>query len=919
MIGSYLKIILTLTFFSWLTVSCSRVDREPVYKIGFSQAMTSDNWRREMNKSMIIETSLNPDLILKISDAKNNVQKQIEDINALIAADVDILIVSPIQSLPITASIERAMDAGIPTIIIDRKIEGNKYTAYVGADNNEIGKNAAKYIISNSKDIKTQNILEIQGMEGSSPAQERSFGFKEVLTASGIKQINFIRGNWEKSSIKEELNRFFDSHEKVDFIFAHNDRMAQGAIEVAKERGLEDQIKFIGVDGLFGPTEGIQMVKDGALAATILYPTGGSEAIKLARDLIKDEIVSKNNILKTVVIDSVNVDLMQNQFNKLNQQQNDIERQQQIIKNQMITSSDQRNFIQIMVVLLITIIIFTSYTIYLILKIRRGKKRLEIKNKKISIQRNQIERFAKRLKVNNDSKLNLYYSLYQEFKEPITLITNSIYSIIKSKASGTGNLGYDYAVLISNSKRLLRLNNEIFDLGRLETGSFQLRVSKTNIYDFLEGVFNDFKEESISKSITYKLDTFSKDKVLYIDRNMMDNVFFHLLSNAFKSTPQNGEIQVKIEEDDPAGMVNIYIKDSGIQFSQNMASHVFDSNRHQADGLNTRSTVGLFLVREFTNLHMGNVSLKVNKGVEFCISLHQGKEFITNLDICITNSNNEKKELQEQTHEVESLECNSNESNDMPLILIVEENLSLARILKKNLKDHFRIVHALGEGAIERATTSIPAIIILDLDLNDYDAGNLCTTLKNDLRTSHIPVIALSLQNDFETEIQALQAGTDYFISKPFNVDILRYAIENVSANREKLRYYYANKIGEVEHDKLSWSEQKFLKQLNSIITENLSEQDFNVEDLSQQMKISRVQLYRKVKSLMGTTVSEYVNDKRLAKGRELLQNSDLNISEIAYGVGYSSPGYFSTSFKNKYSVSPKKFRSTKTLLSGAH
>ena len=228
------------------------------------------------------------------------------------------------------------MNSGIPTIVIDRKIEGSNYTSYIGADNVEIGKNAANFILSHSNG--EIEVVEITGLEGSSPAYERSEGFTSVIQQNDkVKLVSQIRGDWEKASVKNKLEQKLDSIQTPDFIFAHNDRMALVSWEVARSRNFEDSIQIIGVDGLFGPNGGIQLVKEGILTATILYPTGGGEDIKLANRILSGENVPKNNILSTVVIDSVNVNIMQNQFNRINQQQYDIEKQQGIIDQQLST------------------------------------------------------------------------------------------------------------------------------------------------------------------------------------------------------------------------------------------------------------------------------------------------------------------------------------------------------------------------------------------------------------------------------------------------------------------------------------------------------------------------------------------------------------------------------------------------------
>jgi hypothetical protein len=317
------------------------------------------------------------------------------------------------------------MKQGIPVLIVDRKTEGQNYTAFLGADNYQVGANAAKYITSLTNN--PTNIIEIKGLEGSSPAYERSTGFKDVIDKSpNLKIVKTINSNWEANSIKESFGKALDEFTSIDYVFVQNDRMALGAWEVAKEKNLQNKIKFIGVDGLNGPNGGIQLVKDKILLATILYPTGGDEAIRLALDIINNEQIPKNNVLNSVIIDARNADIMKNQYDRIYQQQSDIEKQQSIIKHQIETYLFQNNILKILVGLLVIILALAFYSIYSVINIKKQKRQLELKNKKITIQRNQIEKIAEEVKESNDAKFNFFTGLSHEFKTPITLILSSI-------------------------------------------------------------------------------------------------------------------------------------------------------------------------------------------------------------------------------------------------------------------------------------------------------------------------------------------------------------------------------------------------------------------------------------------------------------------------------------------------------------
>ena len=900
---------ISLFFIILALFSCKPEKETANFKIGFSQAMTTDNWRKQMNRAMQVEASMHPELQLEIRDAGNEVQKQIEQIERFIEEGVDILIVSPIQSIPITPAIDKAMDAGIPTIIIDRKIEGSNYTAYLGADNFEIGSNAARYILSGEET--GAEIFELTGAEGSSPAHERSRGFRSIIdSVNNFKVTHSIKGDWEKTSITNALDSLFEDEVVPDIIFAHNDRMALGAWEVARDYSLEDQVKIIGVDGLFGPSGGIQLVKEGILDATVLYPTGGAEAIKLAQHILDGDSVSKNNILRTVIIDSVNVGIMQNQFDKINQQQNDIARQQHTIKEQIATYNSQSNLVKIMMALAAVLFFLMLWSIYLLYKNKKSKKRLELNNRKIIVQRNQIEDFAQKLKESNESKINFFTALSHEFKTPLTLITSSIENISKNASGSLKAFDYETKLIINNSKRLLRLINELLDFRKLEGNSFRLKPVKTNLYDFIENIYSDFKSEALRKSINLELTSSAKSPIAYIDRDMMDKVFFNLLSNAFRFTPKNGSIAINISETEK--LIEISIKDSGMGIPKEEYQRIFDPFTQATNNAKVSSGLGLYITKQFVELHKGHIGVTSRQGAEFKVSLQKGKEHLAEYQIS-------EEDLALKTDHSDAIPIEEVEKPEFPrpsadenkeCLLIIEDNHDLSQLLYKKFHPFYRVFLSDGTDGIEQALEIIPDVIICDLNLPEKSGFEICQELKNDLRTSHIPTLILTALSDEESRLNALKSGADMYITKPFNFEVLEQSIISVLYNREKLRYYYTNKIDEVKDEEFKASEQNFLKDLNSLIEKNLTQPNFTVEDLAQQLHISRVQLYRKVKAILGISVSEYINSQKLAKAKSLLQESSLNISEIAYKLGYSSPGYFSTSFKNKYGVSPKQFRS---------
>ncbi|MBM1105674.1 substrate-binding domain-containing protein [Aurantibacter crassamenti] len=882
-------------------------------RIGFAQAMTNDDWRRSMNNSMKLQASLNPNISLTIYDANYDVEKQIKQLESLIADSLDIIIVSPIQSKPITPVVQKALKLGIPVLVVDRKTEDEKYTSYLGADNIEVGRNAAKEIIaSNSKD--SISIIEIRGLKGSSPAKERTLGFHQIIDQYNYAEVKAeIEGDWEKESIQNKLKALLTKGVFPNYIFAHNDRMAIGAWEVARDLGIEKSINIIGVDGLSGVQGGIQAVKNGILQATILYPTGGDEAIKLALKILNKESVPKNNLLSTTIINKLNADIMNNQFEKIKDQQAEMELQLDAIKKQKELYYSQNNLLKLTMSLLAVVLSLAIYSIYSIFAIRKKNRQLELTNDKITVQRNQIEKIAEEVKVSNEAKLNFFTGLSHEFKTPITLILSSIESMSEFVKERGSNVRNEVELIYNNSNRLLRLINQLLDFRKIEDRKFNLKASKTNLYGFSKIIFKDFEREAKKRNIDFKLNSNNKDLDVFIDRNLMDKVYFNLLSNAFKFTPDNGKIEIDIEDDVNGNKVNIRFNDSGIGIPAKDMDGVFQAFFQGSNNNKNSSGIGLHLSKEFVEMHKGTIQVKSIHGAEFSISLYKGQahfnetEIVTEQDLVDTNIIDFTSEhLMDDNYLLQT----PSTDNEKYSVLIIEDNRDLSLFLKNKLQIEYEIHLSDGTDVIEKAFEVIPDIILCDINLPDKNGFEICELLKKDLRTSHIPTIILTALGNKESYLKGLQSGADLYLTKPFSYAILVQSIKSLLYNREKLRYYYTSNIHKIEEiGSFGNIEQQFVSKLNTLINDNLGNSDYSVEHLAENLNISRVQLYRKVKAMMGISISDYIGNIRLEKAKLMLETSTLTVAEIAYANGYSSPNYFSTTFKNKYGTSPAAFR----------
>ena len=460
----------------------------------------------------------------------------------------------------------------------------------------------------------------------------------------------------------------------------------------------------------------------------------------------------------------------------------------------------------------------------------------------------------------------------------------------------------------------MRLINQLLDFRKIEEQKFTLRASNSKIYDFSVDVMNNFKGEAARRNIDFQLICKNKALELFIDRGLMDKVYYNLLSNAFKFTPDNGKITITILENTD-NTVKICFKDSGIGIPDNELDLVFNPFFRASNNNKNSSGIGLYLSEEFVELHHGKIELKSKQGCEITVTLLKGNKHLKASEIVdkSDNQNNISNFLIDNVNSEADIEiAKAHSESEKHTLLIIEDNVELVSFLKVKLSNEYSVYLSDGSDAIEKAMEIIPDIIICDINLVDKNGYEISKELKKDLRTSHIPIIVLTAQSDKESVLKGFQSGIDQYLTKPFSLSVLKQSISSLLFNREKLRYYYTNNIYRVEPEsKFGNQEQSFITKMNDIINLNVENPKFSVEDLAEKLNVSRVQLYRKVKAIIGINISDHINNVKLEKAAELLKANTMNISEIAYSLGFSSPNYFSTAFKNKFGISPKEYKSS--------
>lgn len=935
--------ILVTIFF---TVSCDEEIEfekpEVKFTIGFSQGLkpTEDfPWSKRMNFEMQLKVSFLPEVKLLIKNADENIQKQINDIEELVEQDIDILIISPLANHQLIPIVEKVYDSGIPIIFIERKISTEKYTAFIGADNYEIGFKAGEYakMLLNDRGI----VLEIRGKEDSPPAQERHKGFMESMNNSNLQVFFGGSGRWSVESSEMLTEKVLRDGVKIDLVFAHSDKMAYGAYRGAKRMGLDNKIIFIGVDALPGEQEGLEMVLNKILDLSILNPTGGEEAINLAMKILSNEMYSRNNYINPVLVDSSNAHILKMQNDRINEDQKKIKAQQIILKDQVMIYKNQKKLFYVTIVILIVFIIIVILLFRAFLQRKKMNQKLEIKSEKIEKQKNAIAEQHKLLKElykksENIHKLKVQFftNISHEFRTPLTLIFGMVellqQKIHKNDLTGTKELIH---LLNKNTKRLLNLINQLLDFRKLDENKMRLNAREQDIVPFLQNITSQFEVMALSRNIDYKTKIEVSKLDVWFEEEKLDKILFNLITNAFKYTPDNGEIRIilKITDAQLNGKskyvphVKISVKDSGIGISTQDIQHIFEpfyEVNKNSELNNISSGIGLSLCKSLVNLHHGKmeVNSEIGNGSNFSILLPLGGHHLNENEKYVQSDtknsfyeltkfleiHEQQKDQIEETFDI----VNNYLDVDKKIILIIEDNADTRQFLQTILSPEYKVIEAEdGLDGLEKAKEIIPDLIISDIMMPKLDGNKLCSEIRNDILLSHIPILILTAKTSDESKIKSYKMGADAFLMKPFSGQMLLIRIENLLKIRQNIiKLFQSGTNNFLQNKGLNNIDKKFIVKLIEQIEQNLGDSYFSVDKLSNNLGFSRIHVYRKVKALTGRTPVEFIRTIRLHKGRELLQQSDLNISEVAYRVGFESPAYFTKTFHELFKMTPTDF-----------
>nr|WP_319572468.1 substrate-binding domain-containing protein [uncultured Draconibacterium sp.] len=921
---------LTILFAFVLLFSFFSLSSKEKYKVGFSQCTTGDDWRKSMHREMMIELAFYPDFELVIKDANDNSKQQIRNIRQLLEEKIDLLIVSPNESEPITPIVEEVYNSGIPVIVIDRQIASEAYTAYVGANNYLIGKEAGNYAVKllNGKG----KIVEITGLQGSSPAINRHNGFMEVISQyPDIELVASESGRWNYSDSKTVMQNFIDQKLDFDLVFSHNDRIARAAYEIIEANNIGKKF-ILGIDGLLGDDGGIEDVIDGKIEATFLYPTGGAEAIQLADKILNKQPFDRINILETVVIDNNNAKILKLQYEAVADLQGKIEDQKSVLENQIARFKSQRSLLIVVLALLAAIVILVIQTFRAYQnkraanqKLEHQKLEIEKRNREIIKQRDQLIEVSEKLEEATQTKLRFFTNMSHEFRTPLTLIIGPLEDMIES-AEIPARFKKQVSMMHQNSLRLLHMINQLMDFRKIENNKMQLQAASYDIVGFLKEIVMPFYDLAEKKHITIVFEAEKSHLNAWFDLNKLDKVIFNLLSNAIKFTPVNGTIRITLKVIQPLAKkiwdeeVEIKVSDTGNGIPTDQIDHIFDRffQAESSDGF-IGTGLGLSLSKEFVDLHHGEIEVKssIGEGTTFTIHLPLGNAHLSASEKIETPINETKKKQIQRNNEIDinpvldtgekKVETNFEEK---PTILLVEDEYDVREYIKDSLVDHYHILEAKnGRLALDIIRENEPDLIVSDIMMPEMDGLELTRTLKTDLKTCHIPIIILTAKASQEQKFEGLEEGADSYIPKPFNSRHLQIRVKKLLELRKKMQERYKGQLLVAEDDKdLSRLDRRFLNKISQIVEEHRDKEEFSVEELSQLLGLSRVHVYRKIKKLTGMSVSEFVRSVKLKLSLNLIKNSGKTMAEIAYEVGFSSPSYFTKCFKDQFGMSPSEY-----------
>ena len=898
--------------FSLLVFITGRKEDTPHYVIGMSQC-SDDSWRHKMNDEILREAMFYDGVSVEIRSAHDDNKKQIEDIRHFIDKKVDLLIVAPNEAAPITPVVEEAFDKGIPVIMVDRKILSDKYTAFMGADNYEIGREVGNYLAA--KLGGKGNIVELTGLSGSTPAMERHQGFMSAISHyPDIHLLAKADAAWEREPGRIIMDSLLKIYPKIDAVYSHNDRIAPGAFEAAQKQGREKGIVFVGIDALPGKGNGVELVLDHVLDATFIYPTNGDKVLEMAMNILEKKPFPRETTLETAIVDPINAPVMKLQTAHIADLDEKIETLNGRISGYLSRYANQQVVLygSLFVLLLVAGLLLVVYKALrtknrLNSELSRQKAQLEEQRDTLSEQRDQLVQLSHQLEEATHAKLVFFTNISHDFRTPLTLVADPVEQLLADKTL-SGDQHRLLLLVQRNVNILLRLVNQILDFRKYENGKMEYTPVPVDLLQCLENWNESFQAAARKKHIRFSFDHMPDTNYrTQADVEKLERIYFNLLSNAFKFTPENGKVTVRLFALEKEGQpfFRFTVANTGSLISAEHIRSIFD-RFYKIDMHHAGSGIGLALVKAFVEMHGGTIQVESDE--------KQGTMFTVDLPFCCCTSSPDTSSMGTSGHEspVELLEGEEEEERNYDSsrmsVLVIDDNADIRSYIHGLLSAEYSVIEAAnGSEGIRKAMKYVPDLIISDVMMPGIDGIECCRRLKSELQTCHIPVILLTACSLDEQRIQGYDGGADSYISKPFSSQLLLARIHNLIDSHQRLKQFFGDRQTLAKED-ICDLDKDFVEKFKALIEEKMGDSELNVEDLGREMGLSRVQLYRKIKSLTNYAPNELLRMSRLKRAASLLASSGMTVAEIAYEVGFTSPSYFTKCYKEQFGESPTEF-----------
>ena len=690
--------------------------------------------------------------------------------------------------------------------------------------------------------------------------------------------------------------------------------------------GREKEMIFVGIDALPGKGNGLEMVLDSVLNATFIYPTNGDKVMQLAMNILEKKPYPRETVMNTAVVDRTNAHVMQLQTTHISELDQKIETLNGRIGGYLSRVATQQVVMYggLVILLLVAGLLLVVYKSLraknrLNKELSEQKKQLEEQRDKLEEQRDQLIQLSHQLEEATHAKLVFFTNISHDFRTPLTLVADPVEHLLADHTL-SGDQHRMLMLIQRNVNILLRLVNQILDFRKYENGKMEYTPVQVDVLSSFEGWNESFLAVARKKHIHFSFDNMpDTDYHTLADMEKLERIYFNLLSNAFKFTPENGKITVRLSSltKEDTRWIRFTIANTGSMISAEHIRSIFD-RFYKIDMHHAGSGIGLALVKAFVELHKGTISVEsdekqgtvftVDLPVQTCETILAEDSLKSSISAVPLNPASPGSPASSDLNEslvVEEEELEKGYDSSKPSVLVIDDNADIRSYVRGLLHTDYTVIEAAdGSEGIRKAMKYVPDLIISDVMMPGIDGIECCRRLKSELQTCHIPVILLTACSLDEQRIQGYDGGTDSYISKPFSSQLLLARVRNLIDSHRRLKQFFGDGQTLAKEDVCDM-DKDFVEKFKALIEAKMGDSNLNVEDLGKDMGLSRVQLYRKIKSLTNYSPNELLRIARLKKAASLLASSDMTVAEIGYEVGFSSPSYFTKCYREQFGESP--------------